>query len=193
MKKFNFKKIAVMSLAAMAAVSAMSISASAGDIPTYSKVDTTLATQENPVKYIDEATGVTVTIYDPNISVTLTKHEVEELLPFAATLPMTDSVYIKKGDLNKVGNRGKTFTSSANGNLDVAVTSFSGGPQYNVSLNEMEGSSPSTEDDAVKAVLENLDTNTSYLLEGLNTSGTFYCRFSTWGNAGNASYRVKND
>lgn len=188
----KLKKIITMGLSVMMAVSAMSVSAFAEDIPPYSEVDTTLATQENPVKYIDEATGVTVTIYDPNISVTLTNHKAEELLPFALTLPMADSVYIKKSDLYRVGNRGKTFTLGVNGSLDIAVTSFSGGSQYNISLNEMKGSSPSIEDDAVKAVLENIDTNISYLLNGLNTSGTFYCRFSTWGTPGNASYHVRH-
>ena len=82
MKKF--KKVIALGLAAMAAVSAMSVSAMAAGkeslsdmrLPTISEVDTSQASPENPVTYVDENTGTVVTIYDPDITV-----ESPEIMP----------------------------------------------------------------------------------------------------------------
>ena len=74
----KLRKIITMGLAAIMAVSAMSISAFAANIPMRSEVDTKAASADNPVTYRTED-GIKITIYDPNISLDFAEKEEPEL------------------------------------------------------------------------------------------------------------------
>ena len=74
----KLRKIITMGLAAIMAVSAMSISAFAANIPMRSEVDTKAASADNPVTYRTED-GIKITIYDPNISLDFAEKEEPEI------------------------------------------------------------------------------------------------------------------
>ena len=74
----KLRKIITMGLAAIMAVSAMSISAFAANIPMRSEVDTKAASADNPVTHRTED-GIKITIYDPNISLDFAEKEEPEI------------------------------------------------------------------------------------------------------------------
>ena len=93
LERFGLKNIAMMGLAAVMAVSDLSVSVFAEDIPMHSEVNTTLATPENPVTYIDETTGATVTIYDPDIEVVF-----PDIMTYSGTV-LSGSLFVPMGSL----------------------------------------------------------------------------------------------
>ena len=90
----KLRKIITMGLAAIMAVSAMSISAFAANIPMRSEVDTKAASADNPVTYRTED-GIKITIYDPNISLDFAEKEEPEI----ALANASGRVYIPNKEL----------------------------------------------------------------------------------------------
>lgn len=182
----KLRKIITMGLAAVMAVSAMSISAFAANvtswneqIPTLSEVDTSLASRENPVKYIDEKTGTIVTIYDPDIRV-----EFPEIMPYSTNSVVVDGrIYVKNGSMTSVGGATDSFEASKTGTIYFTLSDFQY-DEYNVSLNK-EGVT-----DSPLIVLENKATDVSVALKGVKSSVHYEFRVSSWLGAGNATYKI---
>ena len=185
MKKF--KKIISLGLATMAAVSAMSISAFATNncmtsvtyLPTISEVDTSKASLETPVRYIDEKTGTIVTIYDPDITV-----EFPETMSNSSNSVVVDGrIYVKKGSTENVGGATDSFKATKNGTVYFTLSDFQYS-EYNVSLNR-EGVT-----DSPLVVLENKATDVPVALKGVKSGFSYEFRVSSWLGAGGATYEA---
>lgn len=185
MKKF--KKVLALGCATVMAMSVMSISAFAEiesteryfGIPTLSEVDTSLATANNPVKYIDEKTGTIVTIYDPNITV-----EFPEIMPATLNSVVVEGrIYVKKASETNVGGATKSFTSTENGTVYFTLSDFNF-PEYNVSLNETGTT------DSPLVVLENKSIDVPVALKGVENGVSYQFRVSSWLGDGNATYEA---
>ena len=185
MKKF--KKVMVMGLATMAAVSAMSMTAFAADncitsatyLPTISEVNTSQASFETPVRYIDEKTGTIVTIYDPDITV-----EFPEIMPYSSNAVVVDGrIYVKKGSTESVGGATDSFKAAKNGTVYFTLSDFQYS-EYNVSLNK-EGVT-----DSPLVVLENKATDVPVALKGVKNGVSYEFRVSSWLGAGGATYEA---
>jgi hypothetical protein len=182
----KLRKIITMGLATVMAVSAMSISAFAANvtswdeqIPTLSEVDTSLASRENPVKYIDEKTGTIVTIYDPDISV-----EFPEIMPYSTNSVVVDGrIYVKKGSTTSVGGATDSFEAPKTGTVYFTLSDFQY-DEYNVSLNK-EGVT-----DSPLVVLENKATDVPVALKGAKSGVRYEFRVSSWLGAGSATYEA---
>ena len=107
----KLRKIITMGLAAIMAVSAMSISAFAANIPMRSEVDTKAASADNPVTYRTED-GIKITIYDPNISLDFAEKEEPEI----ALANASGRVYIPNIQTG-VGNKTNSFSADGNSNV----------------------------------------------------------------------------
>ena len=156
----KLRKIITMGLAAIMAVSAMSISAFAANIPMRSEVDTKAASADNPVTYRTED-GIKITIYDPNISLDFAEKEEPEI----ALANASGRVYIPNIQTG-VGNKTNSF--SADGN------------KYNVALYNSKN--------VCLAVAEDVPKSSEGTLDGTGSDGDYYFRVSTYYTAGNASY-----
>lgn len=185
MKKF--KKIIAMGCAAVMAVSIMGVSAFAetkstekySEIPTLSEVNTSLATADNPVRYIDEKTGTIVTIYNPNITV-----EFPEVMPAALNSVVAEGrIYVKKASETNVGGATKSFNATKNGTVYFTLSDFNFS-EYNVSLNETGTT------DSPLVVLENKSIDVPVALKGVENGVSYQFRVSSWLGSGNASYEA---
>ena len=124
----KLRKIITMGLAAIMAVSAMSISAFAANIPMRSEVDTKAASADNPVTYRTED-GIKITIYDPNISLDFAEKEEPEI----ALANASGRVYIPNIQTG-VGNKTNSFSADGNSIVKFGLSIWEGGPKYNVAL-----------------------------------------------------------
>lgn len=174
MKKL--KKVMAMGLATMAAVSAMSINAMAEEIPAYEEVDTSIASQENPVTYMTEE-GIKVTIYDPNISISFS--EVDPFIETRANVPSTP-IHINAPDAFGNGTKTEDFNAEANKIVKFGLINWVGGPTYNVALYNAS--------DIRQAVAEGINKNMEATLDGTTSAGSYYFRVSTYDQAGNGRY-----
>lgn len=183
----NFKKAMAMGLATMAAVSAMSMSAFAADdcmtsntyLPTISEVDTSQASFETPVRYIDEKTGTIVTIYDPDITV-----EFPEIMPYSSNAVVVDGrIYVKKGSTENVGGATDSFEATKNGTVYFTLSDFQYS-EYNVSLNKKGVT------DSPLVVLENKAIDVPVALKGVKNGVSYEFRVSSWLGAGGATYEA---
>ncbi len=185
MKKF--KKNIALGLAAMVAVSVMSMTAFAADncmtsvtyLPAISEVDTSQASLETPVRYIDEKTGTIVTIYDSNITV-----EFPETMPYSSNSVVIDGrIYVKKADAERVGGATDSFKATKNGTVYFTLSDFQYS-EYNVSLNK-EGVTNSP-----LVVLENKPADVPVALKGVKNDIRYEFRVSSWLGAGGAAYEA---
>ena len=179
----NFKKILALGLATTAVVSAMSITALAyyddvayASLPTISEVDTSKASRETPVTYIDEATGAIVTIYDPNITVEFASvsSSVGSVVPYGF-------IYVPYASSYRFGGTTKPFKASYDGKVNFSLTTFTHN-KFNFSLNE-EGVTGSP-----LAVVKNCPINTPAVLNGLKEGTSYEFRVSSYEGDGNATY-----
>ena len=179
----NFKKVIALGLATTAVVSAMSMTALANyddtayeSLPTLSEVDTSKASRETPVKYVDEKTGTIVTIYDPNITV-----EFPSVAPNSNNTVLEGRIYVRKASSERFGTLTESFEATQSGKVNFTLTDFNY-PKYNVSLNHAD-----LPDDPM-VVLENKDIDVPVSLRGVE-SGSSYCfRVSSYMGAGSAEF-----
>ena len=176
MKKF--KKVMAMGLATMAAVSAMSVSAFAEDIPMHSEVNTTLATPENPVTYIDETTGAKVTIYDPTIEVVFTD------ISMCSVPVLSGNIFVPMGSLTSKGEPTETFIAPSSGTAEFTLYDLPN--EYNVSLNMITNAGNST-----LAVTENCSPKIGVKFKNITKDKEYFFRLSSWVDDGEASYEVE--
>ena len=189
----NLKKFITLGLAATAAVSVMSMTALAdyndrtsfASLPTLSEVDTSKASRENPVKYIDEKTGATVTIYDPNITVNFKSFDWNDLdnLESQENLVLDGYIYVRYASDKFFGGAIYSFKAPYDGNVNFTFPIFHCN-KFNVSLNK-EGITGSP-----LAVVQNQPVNTSTVLTGLDEGCNYDFRVSSYLGDGNATYIV---
>ena len=170
----KLRKIITMGLAAIMAVSAMSISAFAANIPMRSEVDTKAASADNPVTYRTED-GIKITIYDPNISLDFAEKEEPEI----ALANASGRVYIPNIQTG-VGNKTNSFSADGNSIVKFGLSIWEGGPKYNVALYNSKN--------VCLAVAEDVPKSSEGTLDGTGSDGEYYFRVSTYYTAGNASY-----
>lgn len=170
----KLRKIITMGLAAIMAVSAMSISAFAANIPMRSEVDTKAASADNPVTYRTED-GIKITIYDPNISLDFAEKEEPEI----ALANASGRVYIPNIQTG-VGNKTNSFSADGNSIVKFGLSIWEGGPKYNVALYNSKN--------VCLAVAEDVPKSSEGTLDGTGSDGDYYFRVSTYYTAGNASY-----
>ena len=163
-----------MGLAAIMAVSAMSISAFAANIPMRSEVDTKAASADNPVTHRTED-GIKITIYDPNISLDFAEKEEPEI----ALANASGRVYIPNIQTG-VGNKTNSFSADGNSIVKFGLSIWEGGPKYNVALYNSKN--------VCLAVAEDVPKSSEGTLDGTGSDGDYYFRVSTYYTAGNASY-----
>lgn len=183
----NLKKFIALGLATTAVVSAMSMTALAdyknvayASLPTLSEVDTSKASRENPVKYIDEKTGATVTIYDPNITVNFIPFNLNDLQN-QKTVLAEGFIYVPYANNSGFGGVTKSFESAYNGKVNFTLPASTQN-KFNVSLNK-EGVTGSP-----LAVVLNQPVNTSVVLTGLEEGSSYEFRVSSYLGDGNAAY-----
>lgn len=188
MKKF--KKIIALGLATTAAVSAMSMTALAdykdvayASLPTLSEVDTSKASHETPVKYIDEKTGATVTIYDPNITVDFKPFDLNDLndLENQKNLVLDGRIYVRYASDKFFGGVTDSFQAPYGGKVNFTLPTFYHS-KFNVSLNK-EGVTGSP-----LVVVQNQPVSTSTVLAGLEEGCSYEFRVSSYIGDGNATY-----
>ena len=187
----NLKKFITLGLAATAAVSAMSITALAdyndrtsfASLPTLSEVDTSKASRETPVKYVDEKTGATVTIYDPNITVNFKPFGLNDLndLENQKNLVLDGYIYVRYASNKYFGGVTDSFQAPYDGKVNFTLPTFTQS-KFNVSLNK-EGVTGSP-----LAVVLNQPVNTSVVLTGLEEGSSYEFRVSSYLGDGNAAY-----
>ena len=189
----NLKKFITLGLAATAAVSVMSMTALAdyndrtsfASLPTLSELDTSKASRENPVKYIDEKTGATVTIYDPNITVNFKPFDWDDLddLESEENLVSDGSIYVKYASNKYFGGAIDSFQAPHDGKVNFTLPVFAYS-KFNVSLNN-EGITGSP-----LAVVQNQPVNTSTVFTGLEEGCSYEFRVSSYLGDSNSSYIV---
>ena len=183
----NLKKTIALGLATTAVVSAMSMTALANyddtayaSLPTLSKVDTSKASRENPVTYVDEKTGATVTIYDPNITVDFRPFDLYDLQS-QRTVLAEGFIYVPYSNGSSFGGATKSFEAPSKGPVQFALTTFNRS-KFNVSLNE-EGVTGSP-----LAIVKNQPVGTAAILTGVEEGGSYEFRVSSYEGDGNATY-----
>ncbi len=183
----NFKKIIALGLATTAAVSAMSMTALAGyddtaytSLPTLSDVDTSNASYETPVTYVDEETGAVVTIYDPNITVDFRPFDLYDLQS-QRTVLAEGFLYVPYASNSSYGAATESFEAPYEGPVQFALTTFNHN-KFNVSLNK-EGVTGSA-----LAVIKNQPVGTAAILTGVKEGGSYEFRVSSYEGDGNATY-----
>ncbi|MBQ3545553.1 MAG: hypothetical protein IJA34_11315 [Lachnospiraceae bacterium] len=167
MKKF--KKLIAMCLTAAMALSMMSIGAFA-------------ATESaEPTSYTTED-GITVTLYDPDITVEFTEKTNNGITRASS---ITGYVYIAN-PTNGIGNATETFSATGTGTAKAkfGLDLWEGGPSYNVSLCKVGANGSAS----VLAVCENIPKIQEATLNGLAAPGNYFFRVSTYYTPGNASY-----
>ena len=183
----NLKKIIALGLATTAAVSTMTMTALAdykdvayASLPTLSEVDTSKASRENPVKYIDEKTDATVTIYDPNITVNFIPFNLNDLQN-QQTLLKEGFIYVPYASNNGYGGLTDSFQAPYDGKINFTLPVFTKN-KFNISLNKagVTGSP--------LAVVLNQPVNTSVVLTGLEERFRYEFRLSSYEGAGNSAY-----
>lgn len=186
----NFKKIIALGLATTAVVSAMSMTALAdykdvayASLPTLSEVDTSKASRETPIKYIDEKTGATVTIYDPNITVNFKPFDLNDLndLENQKNIVLDGRLYVNYASNKYFGGVTDSFQAPYNGKINFTLPVFTQN-KFNVSLNK-EGVIGSP-----LAVVLNQPINTYVVLTGLDAGCRYEFRLSSYEGAGNSAY-----
>ena len=184
----NLKKIIALGLATTAVVSAMSITALAdyndktsfASLPTLSEVDTSKASRETPVKYVDQKTGATVTIYDPNITVNFIPFNLNDLQN-QKTVLAEGFIYVPYASNSGFGGVTDSFQAPYDGKINFTLPVFTQN-KFNVSLNK-EGVTGSP-----LAVVLNQPVNTSVVLTGLDAGCRYEFRLSSYEGAGNSAY-----
>lgn len=179
----NFKKVIALGLATTAVVSAMSMTALANyddtayeSLPTLSEVDTSKASRENPVTYVDEKTGTIVTICDPSITVSF-----PEAVPYDREVVVEGVIHVKKASSTTVGPATDSFIAPKDGTTYFRLSGFKYNT-YNVTLNR-EGVT-----DSPLVILQNKPTNVDVALTGVKEGKSYEFRVSSWEGDAPANY-----
>lgn len=180
----NLKKIIAFGLATTVAVLAMSMTALAdyddmtsyASLPTLSEVDTSKASTETPVTYIDEKTGAIVTIYDPSITV-----ECPSVSPNVGSVVAEGYIYVPYASNKRFGSAPDSFEALYDGQVSFTLLTFHY-DKYNFSLNK-EGVTGSP-----LAVVKNYPIATPATLTGLKEGVRYEFRVSSYIGDGNSTY-----